>query len=257
MEDGRGDSGSPVRSAVRGQLLVITIDRPQVRNAIDGRTARELAAAFDRLESTAALRAGVLTGAGGYFCAGADLRARLADERVRDDHGLAGLTRRRRTKPLIAAVEGGAVGGGLELALACDLVVSDEAASFAFPEVRRGVMAAEGGLVRAVARLGRGVAMEMALTGESMTAERAWGLGLVNRLAPTGGALDAAVALADVLLGHGEAVVAETLRVVAALAERMEMDEQAWSMVDAAYRRVRASGQHGRAIDDFLGGGSR
>ncbi|MEU0470467.1 MULTISPECIES: crotonase/enoyl-CoA hydratase family protein [unclassified Amycolatopsis] len=178
-------------------VLVITINRPEARNAIDSAVARAVSAALDQLEERADLLAGILTGAGGTFCAGMDLKAFLRGEGVSIPRlGLAGLTERRLSKPMIAAVEGYALAGGCELALACDLIVAAEGARFGIPEVKRGLVAAAGGLLRLPRRMPYQLAMEHALTGDPFDAEVAYRHGLVNRLVEPGRARDEALALA-------------------------------------------------------------
>lgn len=181
-----------------GATMVITLNRPQVRNALDAATAFAVAAALDRLDADAEIAVGILTGAGGTFSSGMDLKAfsRTGERPEVPGRGLAGLTEAPPSTPLIAAVEGHAVAGGCELVLACDLVVAAQDAVFGLPEVRRGLIAGSGGLVRLPRRVPPQIAMEHALTGQPMTAVDAHRWGLVNRLAPPGGALDAARALA-------------------------------------------------------------
>ena len=140
-----GAMGSPVHTEVRGGVLLIVLNRPEIKNAINTETAEAVAAALDRLDSDPALTCGVLTGAGGTFCAGMDLKAFLAGERPSVPvRGFAGIVERPSDKPLVADVEGAAVAGGFEIALACDLVVAGESARFGLPEVRRGLVAAGG-----------------------------------------------------------------------------------------------------------------
>jgi enoyl-CoA hydratase len=174
---------------------VITINRPQVRNAVNGEVARGIAAAVSESEARADVRVLVLTGAGGTFCAGMDLKAFLAgDAPVVEGGGFGGIAERPPGKPVIAAVEGYALAGGFELVLACDLVVASEDARFGLPEVRRGLVAGAGGLLRLPRRIPYHLAMEIALTGEHLPAARLAEAGLVNRLVPAGTALDAALA---------------------------------------------------------------
>jgi enoyl-CoA hydratase len=181
----------------RDGVLLITINRPEARNAVNLAVAEGIAAALDELDADAALQIGVLTGAGSGFCAGMDLKAFVAGERpYAGDRGFAGITQRAAEKPLIAAIEGFAVAGGLEVALACDLLVAARGAKLGVPEVKRSLVAAGGALRQLPRRLPYGIAMELALTGDPITAERAHELGLVNRLADPGGALDAALELA-------------------------------------------------------------
>jgi enoyl-CoA hydratase len=191
-------SADAIRLEIRGPVGIITIDRPQVRNAIDYATALAMEAAIDRLEMDAALRALVITGAGGGFCAGADLHAAAAGRPPAraPRRGWFGMNERRPNKPVVAAVEGFAIGGGCELALACDLIVAAEDARFAMPEVNRSLAPAGGGLLRLPRRLPFNVAMEMVLTGDALSAARLFALGLVNQLAAPGQALFEALDLA-------------------------------------------------------------
>jgi enoyl-CoA hydratase len=196
-------------------VLIITINRPQARNALNAEVARGVAAALDSLDARDDLAVGVLTGAGGTFCAGMDLNAFLAGESPSiPGRGLAGLTQAAPAKPLIAAVEGYALAGGCELALACDLVVAADDARFGIPEVKRGLVAAAGGLLRLPRRIPYQVAMELALTGEFVSAPRAYELGLVNRVTLPGAALTGARALAEVIAANGPLAVRATKYIV-------------------------------------------
>lgn len=188
----------PVLTERRDGVLLITLNRPEVRNALDAATADLLAAAFDALDADDGLTVGVLTGAGPAFCAGMDLKAFASGGRIPwvEGRGFGGFAQRTADKPLIAAVEGFAVAGGLELALACDMLVAAEGSRLGVPEVKRSLVAGAGALLRLPERLPQAVATEMVLTGEPITAERAHALGLVNRLTPAGGALDEALRLA-------------------------------------------------------------
>ncbi len=179
-------------------VLIITINRAQARNAINYECAKQLAHAFERLDADPALRIGVLTGAGNGFSSGMDLKD-FAASRIRPrvgNRGFAGLNEGPPAKPLIAAVEGFAVAGGFEMVLACDLVVSAKDAKFGLPEVKRGLVAGSGGLLRLPRRLPYPIAMELILTGDHLTAERAFQLGLINELTEPGLALERALALA-------------------------------------------------------------
>jgi enoyl-CoA hydratase len=181
----------------RDKVLVITINRPDQRNAVNAAVAAGIGHALDELDADDGLSIGVLTGAGKGFCAGMDLKAFVTGERPWfEDRGFAGITQRASAKPLIAAVEGFAVAGGLEVALACDLIVAAKGARLGIPEVKRSLVAAGGGLLRLPRVLPRAVAMELALTGDPLQAERAHELGMVNRLAEPGQALDTALELA-------------------------------------------------------------
>ncbi|WP_406376077.1 crotonase/enoyl-CoA hydratase family protein [Streptomyces sp. NBC_00647] len=199
----------------RPGVLLVTLNRPRVRNAVDQALADALDSALTRLESDPSLSVGILTGAGGHFCSGMDLKA-FPTEGVPlvADRGLGGLTRARVRKPLIAAVEGAAVAGGFELALACDLITASDTAFFALPEVARGLVAAEGGAVRLPGRLPYHVAMEMLLTAAPLPAPDAARYGLVNRLTDEGLAVDAALTLADRVQAHSREAVHITKRIV-------------------------------------------
>jgi enoyl-CoA hydratase len=199
----------------RGAVQVVTINRPQARNALDAAVARGVAAAVDELDASDDLRAAVLTGAGGFFSAGMDLKAFLRGETPAvEGRGLCGITRTPPRKPLVAAVEGGALAGGFELVLACDLVVAARGARFGVPEVKRSLVAAGGAALLLPQRVPRAVALELLLTGEPMDAERAAAVGLVNRVVDEGTALDAAVELAGVIAANGPLAVAATKQVV-------------------------------------------
>lgn len=204
-----------VLAEARGGVLVITINRPGQRNAVNREVSLGIAAALDRLDADAHLRVGVLTGAGGSFCSGMDLKAFVTGERPElPGRGFGGLTERSTLKPLIAAVEGFALAGGCELALACDLIVAGEVAVFGLPEVCRGLVAGSGGLVRLPRRIPAGIALEYALTGERMSAADAHRWGLVNRLVPSGEALEWAVRLADQMALNAPLSLAMTKRIM-------------------------------------------
>jgi enoyl-CoA hydratase len=204
-----------VTTAREGDVLVIAIQRPEVRNAVNREVAEGIAAALDLLDGEEALRAGVLTGAGGTFSAGMDLKAFVAGEEPDGgDRGFAGIVERPPATPLIAAVEGWALAGGFEIALACDLIVASREARFGIPEVKRSLVASGGALMRLPGRLPRNLVMELALTGEPMGAERAYELGLVSRLTDAGGALAAALELAAVIAANGPLAVKATKRIL-------------------------------------------
>ncbi|MFG2514034.1 crotonase/enoyl-CoA hydratase family protein [Streptomyces sp. NPDC048584] len=197
MNDENGAAAPTVVLAARDDVLVISIDRPDVLNAIDQPTAGLLARAFTHLDEDGTARVGVLSGGPKAFSTGADLRAVAAGQSpVVPGRGFGGLTERPPRKPLIAAIEGYALGGGFEMALACDLVVASRTAQFGLPEVTRGLIASAGGLLRLPTRLPHSVAMRMALTGERLTGEQAFDLRLVSELVDPGCALESAVALA-------------------------------------------------------------
>lgn len=195
-------------------VLVITINRPEARNAVNAAVAEGVAAAVDRLDEADDLRVGVLTGAGGTFCSGMDLKAFLSGELpVLEGRGLAGLTEAPPRKPLIAAVEGYALAGGFEVLLACDLVVASEEARLGVPEVKRGLVAGAGAAILLPERVGLPRALELLLTGEPIGAERAAEWGLVNRLTPAGAALDGALDLARTVSANGPLAVAVSKQV--------------------------------------------
>ena len=180
----------PVLTERRDGVLLITLNRPEARNAVNLALAEGVAGALDELDADGDLAVGVITGAGAGFCAGMDLKAFVTGERPWvGDRGFAGIVQRAARKPLIAAIEGFAVAGGLEVALACDLIVAAREAKLGIPEVKRSLVAAGGALMRLPRRVPYGIAMELALTGDTITAERGYELGLVNRLAEPGGAV--------------------------------------------------------------------
>jgi enoyl-CoA hydratase len=181
----------------RGNVLLITINRPEVRNAVNAAVAAGIAGALEELDGDEDLSVGILTGAGGFFCAGMDLGAFVKGESPWfGDRGFAGIAQRASRKPLIAAIEGFAVAGGMEIALACDLIVAAEGAKLGIPEAKRSLVAAGGALLRLPRRMPYHVVMELALTGDPLPAERFHEFGVVNRLAKPGDAIDAALELA-------------------------------------------------------------
>lgn len=196
------------------RVLVITINRPDAKNAVNGAVSRGLADAMDRLDGDAGLSVGIVTGAGGTFSAGMDLKAFTRGEDVAVEGRGLGFTERPPAKPLIAAVEGYALAGGTELALATDLIVASREAVFGLPEVKRGLVAGGGGLLRLPRRIPAAVAMELALTGDNLSAERAHALGLVNVLAAPGETLAAAMELASRITANGPLAVAATKRII-------------------------------------------
>jgi enoyl-CoA hydratase len=205
----------PILTERRERILLITINRPDQRNAVNAAVATGIAAALDELDADAALTLGVLTGAGKGFCAGMDLKAFVTGERPwAGDRGFAGIAQRSAEKPLIAAIEGFAVAGGLEVALACDLIVAARGAKLGVPEVKRSLVAAGGALLRLPRVLPRTVAMELALTGDPITAERGYELGMVNRLAERGQAVQTALELAEQIAANGPLALAATKRIL-------------------------------------------
>ncbi|MGH2879930.1 MAG: crotonase/enoyl-CoA hydratase family protein [Solirubrobacteraceae bacterium] len=206
---------SPVLTERREGVLLITLNRPDARNAVNLAVAEGIAAALDELDGADDLSVGVLTGAGKGFCAGMDLKAFVSGQRPWvGDRGFAGIVRRSSVKPLIAAIEGFAVAGGLEIALACDLIVAARGAKLGVPEVKRSLVAAGGALLRLPRRIPYHAAMELALTGDPISAERAAELGLVNRLAEPGGAVEAALALAAQIAVNAPLALIASKRIV-------------------------------------------
>jgi enoyl-CoA hydratase len=187
----------PLITERRERIFLITLNRPDARNAVNLAMAEAMAAALDELDGDDELSVGVIAGEGKGFSSGMDLKAFASGERPwAGERGFAGIVQKPAEKPLIAAIEGFAVAGGLEIALACDLIVAAKNARLGIPEARRGLVAAGGALRQLPRRLPAAIAMELALTGETITAERAADLGLVNRLAEPGKALDSALELA-------------------------------------------------------------
>jgi len=211
----------PVLTEVRGNVLIVTLNRPEAKNAANKALAEGVAAAMDRLDSDPDLRVGIITGAGGTFCSGMDLKGFLAGETPQvPGRGFAGLTEAPPKKPLIAAVDGYALAGGFEIALACDLIVANKDSKFGIPEVKRGLAAAAGGLVRLPRQIPQRLAMELALTGDFVSAARAYDMGLINRIVD-GPALEGALALAEAISANGPLAVAASKQVI--------REQQDWS----------------------------
>ena len=195
-------------------ILVVTIDRPEAKNAMTKAAAEGIAAAMDRLDSDDNLRVGILTGAGGTFCSGMDLKGFLRGESPSiEGRGFGGIVQKPPEKPLIAAVEGYALAGGLELMIACDLVVASSGAKFGIPEVKRGLVAAAGGVMMLPDQIPERIAMELALTGDFIDAARAYELGLINRITD-GEALAAAKELAASIVANGPVAVRVSKQVI-------------------------------------------
>jgi enoyl-CoA hydratase len=218
-----------------GNVAIITINRPDARNAVNTAVAQGIEAAVDRMEADDQVWVGILTGAktakGHIFCAGADLKQMSTDPggMMTERGGFGGFVRREREKPIIAAVDGPALAGGTELALACDLVVASRTAVFGIPEVKRNLVAAAGGLFRLPRKLPRNVAMELALTGRlDFPAERAWHFGWVNVLCEEGEALATARTLASQICENAPLAVRESRRIM--LAATDQPDEVGWRL---------------------------
>ncbi|MBW3664689.1 MAG: crotonase/enoyl-CoA hydratase family protein [Actinobacteria bacterium] len=241
-----------VREERRGEVTVITIDRPGARNAVDRSIAEGIEAALDRADADDAVRVVVLTGAGDVFCAGADLRAAGTDPQglQTERGGFAGIVRRELAKPVIAAVNGPALAGGFEIALACDLVVASRTAVFGLPEVKRGLVAAAGGLLHLGRRVAPAVALELAMTGDPIDAERAAGLGLVNRVVEPGEELAIALELAGRIAANGPLAVRVSRRLV--LEAPTVTIGEGWSRTENAVEEILGSEDFHEGIAAFL-----
>jgi len=239
---------SLVQAERTGRLLVVRMCREAKRNAVNRQLADELDAAFNLLEDDDGLWAGVLTGTASVFCAGSDLTA--GGDYLTERGGEYGLIRRRRRKPLIAAVEGPALGGGLELVLACDLVVASRTARFGLPEVSRGVVASCGALFRAPHALPANLARELLLTGEPIDADRAREAGLVNVVTEPGGAVPAAVALGERICANAPVAVQASL--VAVNRWLAAAEEFGWQVTADAVAAIGASEDYREGIAAFL-----
>jgi enoyl-CoA hydratase len=213
--DARSEEPPAVLTERRGSVSIVTLNRPKVRNAVNAAVAEGVAHALEELDADEQLAVGILTGAGGFFCAGMDLGAFVKGESPwYGDRGFAGIAQRAARKPLIAAIEGFAVAGGLEVALACDLIVAAKGAKLGIPEAKRSLVAAGGALLRLPRRMPYHVVMELALTGDTMPADRFHELGVVNRLSEPGGAVAAALELAEALAKNGPLALTASKRIL-------------------------------------------
>lgn len=244
----------PVHVSREGRVAIVVMDRPEARNAMNREMTEQLEVIYDQLAADESIWAVVLTGAGDRaFCAGQDLKeletrtrsTETAEAPRRLTGGFGGIARRDFPKPIIAAVNGFAMGGGFEICLACDLVVAEEHASFGLPEVKRGLFAAGGGVVRLGNRLPLPLAMEVVLTGEPLSARRAYELGLVNRVVPTGEGVHAAVELANTICQAAPLAVRLSKRMVRAAVSRGE--EELWALQGELGAELRQS-------EDYLEG---
>ena len=211
----------------RGNIALVTLNRPEARNAISPEVSQTMAGLLDEIEADAAMRAVVLTGAGEVFSAGADLKVVAqggAADIARGKGGFAGIVSRDFPKPIIAAVNGAALAGGFEIVLACDLVVAADTARFGIPEVQRGLMAAAGGLIRLPKRVPLAIALELAMTGDPIDADRALALGLVNRVVAQDRVVEEAGALAERIGQNSPIAVRQSRRLVREAAELPEAE---------------------------------
>jgi enoyl-CoA hydratase len=242
-----------IEQDVHGNVLVLRINRPEARNAVNGDVAQGIEAGLDRLDEDDDLWVGVLTGTPDVFCAGADLKligAGRAVEMMTRRGGFAGITTRERIKPLIAAVEGPCLAGGLEVALSCDLIVASRTSVFGLPEVRRALVAAAGAMNRLPAALPRNVALEMGMTGDPMPAERAHQLGLVNVLAEPGTVLTAALELAGRITANAPRAVQRTRSLMVGL--RHASDDEAFAASGAAMAEMAATEDFNEGVTAFV-----
>lgn len=215
-----------VKTEIIDGIMIITVNRPEARNAINYETAHDMARAFDELDANPDVVIGILTGAANTFSSGMDLKAfALNGQRpLVEGRGFAGLCERPPRKPMIAAVEGYALAGGCEMALACDLIVAANNSSFGLPEVKRGIVPGSGGMLRLPSRIPYHIAMEFILTGDMLPATRAAELGLVNRLVEPGKALDAAMELARAVAANGPLAVQTAKKIVTESRDWREAD---------------------------------
>jgi enoyl-CoA hydratase len=231
-----------VEYEVQGNIAIITINRPEARNAVNGDVASGIEGAIDQFEADDALWVAILTGRGSVFCAGADLKAIASGQAgglATARGGFGGIVTRERVKPIIAACDGPALAGGTEIVLSCDLVVASRTASFGIPEVKRSLIAAAGGLFRLPRVLPRNVAMEMAITGDPITAERAHHFGLVNVVCEPGEAMTSAMDLAARISANAPLAVRASRKVL--LEGAGAADEQAWALTNAEFGKVARS----------------
>jgi enoyl-CoA hydratase len=238
-----GDDKALVTLERRGNIALITLNRPDARNAISPEVSQTMAALLDEVEADEQLRAVVLTGAGEVFSAGADLKV-VAQGRAMDiargKGGFAGIVTRDFPKPLIAAVNGPALAGGFEIVLSCDLVIASDTARFGIPEVQRGLMAAAGGLIRLPKRVPLAIALELAMTGDPIDANRALALGLVNRVVNRDRVVDEATALAERIGQNSPIAVRQSRQLVREAAELPEAE--GWRRTNELVLDVFASG---------------
>jgi enoyl-CoA hydratase len=238
---------------VQGHYAVLTINRPEARNAVNGAVASGIEDGIDKLEADDDVWVGILTGVPPVFCAGADLKeinsgnaSALATKRG----GFGGITQREREKPMIAAVDGPALAGGTEIVLSCDLVVASRSATFGIPEVKRSLVAAAGGLFRLGRKIPLNIAMECALTGDPISAERAYQFGLVNVLCEDGEALAKATELADRVCANAPIAVRESRKVV--IEGTNAPDEIGWQMSAAGMGKAMQSADFSEGLTAFI-----
>lgn len=238
----------PVRVDRRDAITIITFDREAKRNAIDGEMTESIDAALNTFEDDADARVAIVTGGPNVFCAGTDIRS--GSGTPTDRGGLYGIIGRRSPKPIIAAVEGMALGGGFEIALACDLIVASRDATFGLPEVRRGLVATSAGLFRAPRSLPLNVARELLLTGDPISADRAERLGVVNRLTEPGEAVGGAIELAERVVLNAPTSIRATLAALDEIAA--DTEARGWGATDNARRTIEASEDRAEGVAAFF-----
>ena len=242
-----------VNYEVRGNVGILTLNRPEARNAVNGEVAQAMTAHLETMEADPDVWVGVLAANGPVFCAGADLKAinsGKAAELATAKGGFGGFTTFPRTKPVIAAIDGLATAGGCEIALAADMIVASTAAGFGLAEVKRNLVAAGGGLHRLPKIVGKNVALEVALTAEPLTAERAYQLGMVNRLVEPGQAFDAAIAMAEQIASNAPLAVWESRSIV--IAADWEDERTLERLAGEAFGRVLASEDTKEGLTAFI-----
>ena len=238
---------------VRGRVALLTINRPEARNAVNGAVASGMEEAIDKLEADDEVWVGIVTGTGPVFSAGADLKAVASGDAgglQTKRGGFAGIARRERTKPMIAAVNGAALAGGCEIVLSCDLVVASTEARFGIPEVKRSLVAGAGGLFRLPRALPKNIAMELALTGDPIDVQRAYDLGLVNRICEPDALIDTAIALAEQITANAPLAVRASRDIV--LRGMLADDETAWRITNEAFASVAQSEDFGEGPRAFI-----
>jgi enoyl-CoA hydratase len=244
---------SAIEFEIDGHVAVITINRPEARNAVNAEVANGIEKAIDCFESDDSLWVAILTGVPPVFCAGADLKvisSGRADTLLTNRGGFAGFVQRERTKPLIAAVDGPALAGGTEICLAADLIVASESATFGIPEVKRSLVAGAGGLFRLPRKVPFNIAMELALTGDPISAERAHQFGFVNYLTEPGKALEVAKALARRIEANAPGAVRASRRVI--LAGVTGDETTGWALTNQAFHEALESEDNKEGLAAFI-----
>jgi enoyl-CoA hydratase len=229
----------PVDYIRKGNVAIITMNRPEARNAINGEMAATMEAALDQMEEDPEVWVGILTAVGKAFCAGADLKEISAGNGAAlstRKGGFAGIARRERTKPLIAAITGSALAGGTEIALSCDMIIAADDTNFGLPEVKRSLVAGAGGLFRLPRQIGRAAALEAILTGDPLSSQRAYELGMVNKVVPEAEVMAEAEKLAARITANAPLAVAAS-RAVAVLATS-RTDDELWQASGAAFGSI-------------------